>query len=179
VNLSSGEYLQGIRCVYDGRDSTLEGRVTSMPLPTQHPAVVRWLTVDTSMTRSSGRGDTTSLVARRLVLHSVFRPLSVTVSYRSENPFTVASPWVTEVRRGVVADSGRHTTLRWYAFPDTPLVVPVTFTLRDSQVVHEAVEVTYDSLAYPLSLGRDLTYFVKRTIVNAGATFGAREERKP
>jgi hypothetical protein len=131
------------------------------------------------MTRGPERSDTTNVFARRIVLHSALRPLSVTVSYRSEKPFTAASPWVTGVRRGVVADSGRYKTFSWYAFPDTPLVVPVTFTLRDSQKVHETVEVTYDSLAYPLSLGRDLTYFVKRTIVNAGATFGSAEARKP
>jgi len=113
------------------------------------------------------------------VLHSVLRPLSVTVSYRSEKPFTVTSPWVTGRRRGIVADSGRYKTFSWYAFPDTPLVIPVTFTLRDTQTVHETVEVTYDSLACSLALGRELTYFVKRTIVNAGATFGSPEARRP
>jgi hypothetical protein len=179
VTLSSGEYLGGIRCVYDGIDSTLQGRVTSLPLRTQRPATIGWLTVDTLVTRGPERGDTTRVSARRLVLHSALRPLSVSVNYRSDQPFTASSPWVTGVRRGVVADSGRHKTFSWYAFPDTPLVVPVTFTLRDSQRVRETVEVTYDSLAYPLALGRDMTYFVKRTIVNASATFGAREERRP
>ena len=140
VSLSSGEYLGGVRCVYDGRDSTLGGRVTSMPLRTLRPATVGWLTLDTSMTRGPERGDTTCVVARRLVLHSAFRPLSVSVSYRSEKPFTASSPWVTGVRRGVVADTGRYKTFSWYAFPDTNLVVPVTFTLRDSQRVRETVE---------------------------------------
>jgi hypothetical protein len=178
VNITSGEYLAGIRCVVDGRDSTLGGRVTSMPLRTERPATVGWLTVDTSVTRGPERGDTSCVIERRLVLHSALRPLSVSISYRSERPFTAASPWVRGVRRGVVADSGRYKTFSWYAFPDTPLVVPVTFTLRDSQMVRETVEVTYDSLAYPMTLARDMTYFVKRTIVNAGATFGAREERR-
>jgi hypothetical protein len=178
VSLSSGEYLEGIRCVEDGRDSTLEGRVTGMSLRTLHPATVAWLTVDTSVTRRPGREDTTRVIARRLVLHSALRPLSVSVSYRSEQPFTAASPWVTGVRRGAVSDTARYKTFTWYAFPDTPLVVPVTFTLRDSQRVRETVEVTYDSLAYPLALARDMTYFVKRTIVSAGATFGAREVRR-
>ena len=179
VNLSSGEYLEGLHCVYDGRDSVLGGRITSMPLRTLRPATVGWLTLDTSMTRGPGGGDTACVVARRLSLHSAFRPLSVSVSYRSEQPFTVSSPWVRGVRRGSVADTGRYKTFSWYAFPDTDLVVPVTFTLRDSQRVRETVEVTYDSLAYPLALGRDMTYFVKRTIVSAAGTFGAREEGKP
>jgi hypothetical protein len=30
VSLSSGEYLRGVRCVYDGRDTTLEASVTSL-----------------------------------------------------------------------------------------------------------------------------------------------------
>jgi hypothetical protein len=178
VRLSSGEYLKGIRCVLDGRDSTLETRSTSAVLPTERPAVVGWLTVDTSMTRGPENADTTSVVARRLVLHSSLRPLTVTVSYRSEKPFTAVSPWVTGVRRGVVADSARYKSFSWYSFPDTPLVIPVTFALRDSQKVRETIEVTYDSLAYPLALSRDLTYFVKRTIVEAGSTFSAPEKRR-
>ena len=178
VSLASGEYLEGIRCVYDGRDSMLEGRVTGMPLRTLRPATVGWLALDTSMTRGPEEGDSTCVIARRLVLHSALLPLSVSISYRSEQPFTASSPWVAGVRRGLIADAGRRKTFSWYAFPDTPLVVPVTFTLRDSQRVRETVEVTYDSLAYPLALGREMTYFVKRTIVNAGATFGAREERR-
>jgi hypothetical protein len=178
VNLSSGEYLRGVRCVYDGRDSTLDARVTSVRLPTERPAVVSWLTVDTSVTRLPGGGDTASVFERRLVLHSALRPLIVTVSYRSEMPFTAASPWISGVRRGAVGDAAKNKTFTWYAFPDTPLVVPVTFTLRDSQKVRENVEVTYDSIAYPLALGRDMTYFVKRTIVDAGAIFGAPQERK-
>ncbi len=179
VSLSSGEYLKGIRYVYEGRDSILDARITSASLPACPPPPAGWLTVDTSTSAGMERGDTTSVFERRLVLHSVLRPLSVTVSYRSEKPFTVTSPWVTGRRRGIVADSGRYKTFSWYAFPDTPLVIPVTFTLRDTQTVHETVEVTYDSLACSLALGRELTYFVKRTIVNAGATFGSPEARRP
>jgi len=83
----------------------------------------------------------------------------------------------TGVRRGASPDSAKNAVYTWYAFPDTPIVVPVTLKLRDSQSVRETVEITYDSLEYPLSLDRDMTYFLKRTIVDAGAAIRAREGR--
>jgi hypothetical protein len=179
VSLSSGEYLKGIRCVWDGHDSTITARVARMPLATERPAVVPWLAMDTSMTRLQGTSDTVRVLQRRLVLHSAFRPLSITVSYRSDRPFSVASPWVTGTRHVHVSDTARSKTFTWYAFPDTLLVVPVTFTLGDTQRVRETVEVTYDSLAYPLALQRDMTYFVRRTVVDAGGSFTSREARMP
>lgn len=66
----------------------------------------------------------------------------------------------------------RVKTFSWYAFPDTSLVVPLTFTLKDTQKVSEAVEVVYDSLSYPLALERGLTYFTKRTILRREEKFG-------
>lgn len=178
VNLSSAEYLDGIRCSLDGRDSTFTGRITHVRVPTGAPAVVRWLTVDTSLSVGPEGSDTARIVQRRLVLHSAFRPLSVTVSYRSDRPFTVASPWVTGIRRGAAGDTARNKTFTWYSFPDTPLVVPVTLTLRDSQRVRETVEVTYDSLAYPVALTREYTYFTRRTVVDASTAFVAAEGRR-
>jgi hypothetical protein len=178
VNLSSGEYLRGIRVVDDGRDSLLDAGVTSAPLRTAHPSRVGWLTLDTLVTRIAQQGDSTQLLERRLVLQSALRPLSVTVSYRSDRPFSASSPWVAGSRRRAAADPGKNKFFTWYAFPDTPLVVPVTFTLRDSQVVHETVEVTYDTLACPLSFARDLTYFVKRTVVDANGSFSAGAARR-
>jgi hypothetical protein len=177
VNIAGGEYLNGIRCTIDGIDTTLSGRQTRITLHTEKPAIVTWLAIDTSLTRSAESSDSVSVMERRLVLHSALRPLSVTVSYRSNRPFGAVSPWVRGLRRGAPPDSAKNTIYSWYAFPDTPLVVPVTLTLRDSQQVRETVEVTYDSLEYPLSLDRDATYFLKRTIVDAGAAFRAREGR--
>ena len=177
VNIASAEYLSGIRCTVDGIDSTFDGRRTSMPLHTERPAVVTWLSVDRSLTRRPERTGAGSVMDRRLVIHSAFRPLSVVVSYRSDRPFAAVSPWVRGVRHAATPDTGKNKIYTWYAFPDTPLVVPVTVTLRDSQSVRETVEVTYDSLEYPLTVDRDMTYFIKRTIVDAGAAFRADEGR--
>ncbi len=177
VNIVGGEYLDGIRCAVDGIDTTFSGRRTQMTLHTGRPAIVTWLSVDTSLTRLAGSSDSASVLERRLVIHSAVRPLSVVVSYRSNRPFTAVSPWARGVRRGAPPDSANNKIYTWYAFPDTPLVVPVTLTLRDSQQVRETVEVAYDSLEYPMSFDRDMTYFVKRTIVDAGAVLRAGERR--
>jgi hypothetical protein len=61
----------------------------------------------------------------------------------------------------------------WYAFPDSELVIPVTFALRDTQKVRESIEVTYSELAYPMKFARALSYFQPRTIVMATGSFSA------
>jgi len=73
-------------------------------------------------------------------------------------------------------ESDRLKSFSWYAFPESVLVIPVTFTLRDTQKVRETIEVTFDSLAYPVIMHRDETYFTKRSVVNATRTFGAPPE---
>ena len=172
IVMESGEYLAGVRYTCEGRDTLLDGRSTQVTVPTQGSATVSWLAVDAAVSAPSGASDTTAEFTRRITIHPTLRPYTVTVSYHSASPFLALSPWAKGLRRGSGADTAKNATFTWYSFPDTPLVVPVTFTLRDSQQVSETVEVTYDSLACPVAASRPLTYFTPRTVVDAAATFG-------
>ena len=179
VKLESGEYLDGVRTRCDGRDTVLAGRLTQAMVPVAGAASVNWLALDTAETTAERATDSTSVFTRRITLHPTLRPLTVTVSYRSASPFTATSPWAKGSRRDLRTDSTRSALFTWYALPDTPLVVPVTFTLRDSQQVSETVEVTYDTLACGLSASRPLTYFTPRTVVDATTSFGVPRGGRP
>ena len=173
VSVNSGEYLKGVRFRYDGRDTTITEKTLSALLPTARPATVPWLRVQDSTSRDAAPGDTLRTVTRVLTLSSARRPFTVTVSYRSASAFTVSSPWLLRGKTRMQKDSENAKSYTWYSFPDTVLVVPVTFALRDSQKIRESIEVVYDSLAYPITMVRDLTSFTQRTVVSATRTFGA------
>ena len=173
VSLSSAEYLSGIRLAYDGRDTVLSGWTLRSTLATAQPATVPWLALSDTTLPAGQPGDTLVSFTRRLTLDSRLRPLAVSITYRSNEPFTVSSPWATGMRRRVEKESDRLKAYTWYSFPDSSLVVPVTFTVADTQKIRESIEVTYVGLAYPLRMERPLTYFTPRTTVSATASFGA------
>jgi hypothetical protein len=173
VTVTGGEFLGGLHASFDGRDTVFHGRKTHIMLQTARPATVSWLATSATESTDSHRGDSLLVFTRSLKLHSVLRPLLVNVSYRSDRPFTATSPWISGGRRNREKESDRLTMFSWYAFPDTNITVPVTFTVRDSQIVHESIEVVYDTLAYPVTLHKDEAYIQPRTVVNARASFGA------
>ena len=173
VALSSGEFLNGVRLSYDGRDTTLSGRFIRTTLVTAQPATVPWLAVTDAVVPGVPPADSLRKFTRRVTLNSTFRPLAVSITYRSAAPFTAESPWAAGSRRRMERDSTRVKSFTWYAFPDTELVVPVTFTVADTQKIRENIEVTYSRLAYPLRAERELTWFTARTTVTADTAFGA------
>ncbi|HTR99126.1 MAG TPA: M28 family peptidase, partial [Bacteroidota bacterium] len=179
VTLESGEYLDGIRFACGGRDTALGGRETQVSVPGCGDAAVSWLALDTAVTSAERATDSTATFTRRITLHPTLRPYTVTVSYRSALPFTASSRWAKGSRHGLHTDTTRNAVFTWYSFPDTPLVVPVTFTLRDTQRVSETVEVTYDSLACGLAAARPLTCFTPRTVVDRVTAFGVPHGGRP
>jgi hypothetical protein len=100
-----------------------------------------------------------------LTIESKSRPLAVQVVYRSSDPFSLASSWSLGRRRRGVANSDRVKVMNWYAFPDSTLMIPVSLTLRPLQEVTETVELTYDRLAAPVRIERELTTVNTRTVV--------------
>jgi hypothetical protein len=101
-----------------------------------------------------------------LKLKSAQRPYTVTVSYTGKNDIEgFDTPWLFRT----VRDEKRIT---WYSFPDTSITVPVKFSIPFGDSVKEKIEVTYDTLAYPMMLEQDLTYFSPRTKYIANHTYG-------
>jgi hypothetical protein len=172
VRVNGSEYLESLQARYDGRDTTFSERKVELTLKTARPATVSWLSLRSDVNSGESSGDSLKVFTRRLELHSILRPLSVNITYSSNLPFTATSPWATGGRRRMTAESDRLKMFSWYAFPDTNLVIPVTFTVRDTQQVRESIEVTYDSLAYPVTLRKENVYIQPRTVVNSHESFG-------
>ena len=112
-------------------------------------------------------------MTRDVTIHSVTRPYRVQVRYSSELPLDLSSPWAYQRAGRFEKESDRVGVFSWYSFPDTLLEIPVTFSLRDTQRVQEKIEVTFDTLAYPMHLAKDLTDFEKRTVVTHSREFQA------
>jgi hypothetical protein len=105
-------------------------------------------------------------VSRRLEINSAVPPFTVLVTYRSQQPFEATSEWAHGGNRRAGDESDRFKSFYWYSFPQMPLAVPVTFTLKPGQRVTERVEIVYDSLAFPVQLERPRTVFTKRMVVS-------------
>jgi hypothetical protein len=172
VRVTSSEYLESLQARYDGRDTTFNERKGELTLKTARPATVSWLSLRTDARPEKRSDDSLEVFTRRLELHSLLRPVSVNITYSSDLPFVATSPWASGGRRRLAKESDRLKMFSWYSFPDTNLVIPVTFSIRDTQQVRESIEVTYDSLAYPVTLRKENVYIISRTIVNTHESFG-------
>jgi hypothetical protein len=137
---------------------------------------VQWcrLERETAVAGEDAQGDSTRVLRRHVVIHSALRPLEVSVTYRSEKPFEASSSWAEGGRRkGRGRDADHSRRFSWYAFPDTLLDIPVTLVADKGQTLHERIEVTYDTLAWPMQFRKAHTNFIRRTMVVARDTLRA------
>jgi hypothetical protein len=148
------------------------GRTNYHEFTSGQPAIVRWTALDRTIDSTRSAGNTITIL-RDVRLHSLLRPYTLTISYRSSLPFAVESRWAhgNSLRLGRESDSVK--IFSWYSFPDTDLVLPVAFRLQKGQKVAERVEVIYDTLAHDLRLQREFTNIQYRTIVVAADTFSS------
>jgi len=169
IEVKSSESLRDVQAVIDGRDTVLtEGSNFWRPaLP--KGARVDWVEVRSSDAVPAASSDTTVQLERTITVRSAFRPLRVEALFESKEPFEVASPWASgaKSRDPSLRQTSTRKRFSWYAFPDTLLRIPITFTLRQKQTVAQTVSVTFDSLASPLRLYRDFTNVRYRTTVTA------------
>jgi hypothetical protein len=173
INMDSGEYLRGVRLSLDGKDTVIDANVTFAPILTARPASIPWLAIEETTLVRPAADDSLVSLAHTLILKNSRRPLLVTVAYRSDRKFELSSPWTAGGGRRRSTDSERQKTFTWYAFPDSTLIIPVTFSVRDTQKIRESIEVTYDSIAYPLTVHREGSVFTQRATVSASSTFPA------
>jgi hypothetical protein len=157
VTLSSPEYLRGLRVVHGGADTTVTARTVDASIPIVGDIDTSWVSISRQSNQATA-GDTIAFELT-LALHTQFRPYTVSVTYSggtSKEPAGFSSSWYS-----VASRSGRQ--LKWYSFPDTSLIVPVSFRLAGKDSVRESVEVVFDTLAYPMKIERELTHFLRRT----------------
>jgi hypothetical protein len=165
VDISSGEYMSGVHLVYGGKDTTLRGRVNTFTMRPAIPPSSIWPVIIPALSETQAN-DSLRSVSRRLEINSAVPPFTVLVSYRSQQAFEASSEWAHGGNRRAAEESDRLKSYYWYSFPQMPLVIPVTFTLKPGQKLVERVEIVYDSLAYPVQLQRPLTVFTKRMVVS-------------
>jgi hypothetical protein len=164
VDITSGEYMSGLRLTYGDKDTMLQGRINGYDFRPVVQSAGFWPTI-TSAERDSAGTDSTRLVRRQLQINSAMVPYTVAVTYRSREAFEATSEWSHGGNRRGPDESDRVKSYYWYSFPSMPLVIPVTFKLKPGQKVTERVELVYDSLAYPVQLQRPLTVFSKRMVI--------------
>ena len=176
ITIKGSEYLSGLS-VRDGvKDTVLNEHTTFHKVQPSGRSGVSWCAVNAIVFAvDSSKKDSLRTVERRINIHTGIRPLRIGLTYTSPTAFQVQSPYA---HGGDTQRLGRETdsrkTFSWYSFPDTDLVVPITFTLKADQKVTEHLEVVYDSLAYPLTVRSALSNTSMRTIVTATDTVSAR-----
>lgn len=164
VNIHSGEYLSGLAISHGGLDTVIEGRTTRLQITPRAPFDTTWLAIDRHDDKVVA-GDTT-LHRVNVVLNLKFRPYTVNVGYAGNHDQlrTFMTPWK-------FASEGGLRSIRWYSFPDTLLSIPVEFRTVGEDSVRESIEVTFDSLAYPMTLNNELSYIIPRTRFSQHVTY--------
>ena len=172
ITVKGAEYLNGLQVRMDGTDTLITGRTTFCRLEPREGSVVHWCAVERESQSgvAPNAGDSLSSIERNVHIRSQVRPLRVRMWYRSSDPIEVSSPWSDGPVRGRMRESSREKVFTWYSYPDTSLLIPLTFRMHNGQRIAESIEVTYDSLAYPLRVSREFTNIVQRTIVTAEDT---------
>jgi hypothetical protein len=172
ITVKGTDYLNGLRIRIDGKDTLIADHTTFSRLEPHGVSTVPWCMVE----RESHSGDSAkavdslSPVERFVHIRSQIRALRVHLDYSSSEPFEVSSPWSNSSPGRLHRDSDRKKSFTWYSFPDTALSIPLTFRMHDGQRIAENIEVTYDSLAYPMQMSREFTNITERTIVTSNDT---------
>jgi len=172
------EFLDGLHVGIAGRDSVLLGELNVFSPRLEKPSKVEWLAVSSrqEIQQDTSVNDSSLWILRTVELTGTRRPLLVEIKYRSDQPFELRSRWSTGARRARMQKSEKVRTLTWYAFPDSVLEVPVTLTMKPGQKLIEGIVVTYPELAAPVTLRRELTTVITRTVVSRTDTIALKPD---
>jgi len=139
IKVESAEPLNSARLSIHGKDTTFPSGVTSFTIDDESPPRewFRVRTVDSLLSTEHGSGG--EELSRILRFDLPQRPYALSVRYECDSSFSLVSPWESNSK-----PDGRSVTLKWYSFPDSNLVVPVTFTSIPGQKVFQEIEIAYD-----------------------------------
>ena len=178
IALRSSEYMGGLKVVADTSTILFDDRANSYDFRISRSRAASWCSIESrfSPVQETIEKDSTRKISRQVTIRSSIHPYRVQVRYDSKLPFEVSSPWAYRRAGQFEKESDRVRVFSWYSFPDTLIELPVTFSLRDTQRISEKIEITYDTLAYPMHLSKDLTNFEKRTVVTDSHEFGVHND---
>ncbi len=169
IEVKSSEPLRNVHVRRGEDDTVLTERSNYWTLALPAGTRVDWVEVTSMDGLPTMRSDTVLRLDRTIEVRSAFRPLQVETTFESNEPFEVSSPWATggRLRDPSQRETDKRKLFSWFAFPDTLLRIPITFTMREHQTITQTINVTFDSLASPLRLYRDFTNVSYRTTVTA------------
>lgn len=156
VNIRSSEFLEGARVRYGNVDTLIADRVTTYTIRPETGFDTSWARVHREFEKETLEGKTRWKGS--LILSTRFRPYTValTVAAGEKRITSFNSPWYFR------NESGIH-VLEWYSYPDTEIHIPMEFEISSSDTVRETLEVTFDSLAYPVAIELEHSYIIPRT----------------
>ncbi len=157
ISIKSGEYLSDLNITHGGNDTLIDTRATSATITPSNAFDTTWLTVERQEQKHQ-LNDTTTNYNVELTLRAVTRPYTVTVTYYLGKDKMTSFDTHWKFRN----DNGLQ-TISWYSFPDSILKIPVEFQITGSDSVRESIEVTFATLADPMTVERELTYVIPRT----------------
>ena len=148
LTVASTEYLKNSRLIFAGRDTVLRGSGTEVTFESALPMPeLPW--VEVSRTEHTTKSDSATSVGLLLNLHFKHQPTGVRVSYSSNRAIfsNATSPFA-------LLSTTRTVSLRWGAFSDTTLIIPLSFTLagKDSLKITEHIEVGFVEQPQSVSL---------------------------
>ncbi len=148
----SAEFLSGK--VRHNTDTTLPGRsiMATIPPGKFDPS---WVHVARRESVTSSRGDDIDYEVS-LRVDAFRRPLSVTYAIEGKTLKNFDSEWR-------FTTSGTGSSLRWFSYPDSELVIPVKFSLPRGDSARENLDIVFDTLNYPVRYEGELTYTIPRT----------------
>ncbi len=163
--VTSSEYFRGVRLVREGGDTTIDARTALAELRPGPGFDTTWLAVERLQNRHEIGG--MAVYEIELRLRSKSRPFRVSVSYRVEGGELRA--FDTPLQSRIL---GNARTIEWYSFPDSFLVIPVSFSAPVGSKVSEVAEVTFNSLAEPVEVSGEMVYAIPRTTYVSSFLYG-------
>ncbi|HEV8538759.1 MAG TPA: M28 family peptidase [Bacteroidota bacterium] len=164
ISVKSGEYLRNLKIAHGGTDTLIDARVTSAVIAPRESFDTTWVRVQRSEEKSQS-GDTTTFNLE-LLLSTRYRPYTVSVNYYAGKDKLKSFDTKWQFRN----DWGLR-SIEFYSFPDSILKIPVKFQITGDDSVKERIEVTFDRLAYPMTVERELTYVIPRTRYSASYVY--------
>lgn len=157
VMLTSPDYLDGTTVTVAGRDTLIEGRVTSVNLGEFDPADHNWIRVERTV---ESEKDSATRFTIGLRIHARTRPYTLSIGYSG------GSAKVSDVVTPLLwSQTSTSVTFRWYSFPDTMLYLPVSFTVSGADSVREYIEATFLEQAVPVTVRKESSSFQSRTVL--------------
>lgn len=181
VHVRSSEFLTGLDIRYAGKDTIITGKTTGYTPIATKPGPVQWLSVrrNDEPERDTTTSDSTLTTRRDLRLQSAIRPYMVEVKYNGKGLIAASSTWSEGERRGGISGTADARVFSWYSFPDTVLDIPVDLRWKKGSTLTETVTVTYDTLAYPLTVSHLFTIPQYRTVVTSADTLADANPPRP